>query len=628
MTPPPSACDPAITKFEPDLSRNPNSKHSATNSLSHYSNQGHQSRISISSTQSQNHKEYLDSLHCPTAEMVEHISAVQEQKEKEVIQRRLSQHVAESGQGRSVSDTERESAAGLIQRNYRGHRERRMLNGLSLDPSTRWVEAIKEAKYRALTEPHARDSQEVNGGASIGLDGEIERPMSSHARQNWKKIGLIARRAGGDEDSDTDIVSDGEEGLNEEERAKRRKMKEDAKQERQKTAKMMDLQYFLEMVDLKHRYGSNLRTYHEEWKKSDTKENFFYWLDYGEGRSVDTVACPRERLDRERVRYLSKEERLDYLVKIDHDGRLCWAKNGARIDTTVQYKDSIHGIVPDTDDTPAYRAAEGEAATGLEAHSESSSDSDNDMDDTDARADKYATPDFDKSKGVKKVKHVSAATIFNKLLRGSVKKNTWIFVADTSFRLYVGIKQSGAFQHSSFLHGSRISAAGLIKIKDGRLDRLSPLSGHYRPPVANFRAFIHALKDAGVDMSHVSISRSYAILVGLEAYVKTRRRGKKFVKKLIHHRDKILDPEEAAKREELERDKSESAAKERLFLEKKDREREEERRNSLIARFDIRSKASSVKEYGDTKEGGSDPDVQHAGKGPENAIAPEGTRHD
>jgi hypothetical protein len=110
--------------------------------------------------------------------------------------------------------------------------------------------------------------------------------------------------------------------------------------------------------------------------------------------------------------------------------------------------------------------------------------------------------------------------------------------------------------------------------------------------------------------------------------VKTRRRGKKFVKNIIHHRDKILDPEETAKRDELERDKSESAAKERLFLAKQDKEREEERRNSLIARFDIRSKASPLKEYGDTKEGGSDPDVQHAGKGPENAIAPEGTRHD
>lgn len=244
------------------------------------------------------------------------------------------------------------------------------------------------------------------------------------------------------------------------------------------------------MVDLKHRYGSNLRTYHEEWKKSDTNENFFYWLDYGEGRFIDCAGCPRERLDREQVRYLSKEERLDYLVTIDKEGRLCWAKNGVRIDTTEKYKDSIHGIVPDTDNTPPFRPAEAEAATGLQDHtttSESEHESgEHDSDGTAARADKYATPDFDQSKGVKKIKHVSAATIFNKLLRGSVKKNTWIFVADTSFRLYVGIKQSGAFQHSSFLHGSRISAAGLIKIRNGRLSKLSPLSGHYRPPGTHF----------------------------------------------------------------------------------------------------------------------------------------------
>ena len=99
-----------------------------------------------------------------------------------------------------------------------------------------------------------------------------------------------------------------------------------------------------------------------------------------------------------------------------------------------------------------------------------------------AREDTPAVRAADKSRDVKKIRHVSASTIFNKLLRGSIKKNTWIFVADTSFRLYVGIKQSGVFQHSSFLHGSRISAAGLITIKDGRLSKLSPLSGHYRPP--------------------------------------------------------------------------------------------------------------------------------------------------
>ncbi len=292
---------------------------------------------------------------------------------------------------------------------------------------------------------------------------------------------MITRRAGADEESD-DSGSEDDEDLPSQEREERRKRRYEAKVERQRTAKIMDLQYFLEIVDVKHRYGSNLRTYHEEWKKSDTQENFFYWLDYGEGRFIDCQGCPRERLDKEQVRYLSKEERLDYLVKIDKEGKLCWAKNGARIDTTEHYKDSIHGIVPAEDATPAFRPASGEAAPHKDHSSESSSDSEQEEEETAARADKYATPSFDNSHGVKKIRHVSAATIFNKLLRGSVKKNTWIFVADTSFRLYVGIKQSGAFQHSSFLHGSRISAAGLIKIKNGTLSKLSPLSGHYRPP--------------------------------------------------------------------------------------------------------------------------------------------------
>lgn len=211
---------------------------------------------------------------------------------------------------------------------------------------------------------------------------------------------------------------------------------------------------------------------------------------------------------------------------------------------------------------------------------------------------------------MKKISHVSATTIINKLLRSSVQKNTWIFVADTSFRLYVGIKQSGTFQHSSFLHGSRISAAGSIEIKNGRLCMLSPLSGHYRPPVSNFRAFTHSIKEAGADMSHVSISRSYAVLVGLEAYVKARRRGKSLVQKLMHGKDKILSPEELAKRQEAAKDHSESAAKEQKFLELKQEAEKKDKENHnrmLLERTHLaHSRATS--------------EIPEAG--PENVIAP------
>lgn len=198
----------------------------------------------------------------------------------------------------------------------------------------------------------------------------------------------------------------------------------------------MDLQYFLEMVDQKHRYGSNLRAYHDHWKKAATNENFFYWLDKGEGRTFEHPTVSRERLEKEQVRYLSREERLNYLVKIDHEGRLCWAKNGERINTTTEYKDSVNGIVPVDDDTPAYGPNgqllhDGQSKNFRHSRSSSisSSSSSSSAEHSDDEGEHYVNEDLDSAKGIKKIKHVSAATILNHLLRSSVKPNSWIFVS-------------------------------------------------------------------------------------------------------------------------------------------------------------------------------------------------------
>ena len=194
---------------------------------------------------------------------------------------------------------------------------------------------------------------------------------------------------------------------------------------------MMDLPYFLEMVDLKHRYGSHLRAYHAEWMKADTHENFFYWLDHGEGRDVNLEACSRERLDREQVRYLSREERMDYLVEVDMEGRLCWKRNGARIDTSEEWRDSIHGIVPRGDTTPMFRAAELEGEKGKQdpPSNESSDESgDDEGSDSEDEGEKRYADSMSQAKGPKKILHVSPATVLNTLLRKSAKKNTWIFV--------------------------------------------------------------------------------------------------------------------------------------------------------------------------------------------------------
>ena len=330
----------------------------------------------------------------------------------------------------------------------------------------------------------------------------------------------------------------------------------------------MDLQYFLEMVDLKHRHGSNLRKYHAQWTKQNTNQSFFYWLDQGDGKDISLEECSRENLDSMQVRYLSREERSHYLVKVDTQGLLTWAKNGKPVWTKDElFRDSMAGIVPTSDLTPAYRYnVPPETQSSDEA---STSEPDEDVDPTRPdEGEQCINEEFHQAKGPAKVKSLSAAVVINHMIRSSLKKgHKWIFVADTSFNLYIGYKQVGAFQHSSFLHGSRILAAGQIKVKRGSLRRLSPLSGHYRPPAKNFRAFVKNLEGAGVDMSRVSISQSYAVLIGLEGYTKTRRKLKAAESGIGHQKDRVFNPDTVREEEQADMDTSQSAKREREFLE-------------------------------------------------------------
>jgi transposase len=533
-------------------------------------------------------KEYMESLRPPSPKEFERIAFVQHQREQETKrrnrERRRWSREAQRQRNRAASMStdshdDQAQAARTIQKTFRGYRTRRELEGFGLDASTRWVTAIREAQFRNATKPRPRTELDNDAAEKLEAD-HIAKHKSENAREKWKKASAIARRAGHDDllSDSSSSESSSDEDASPEERAAARARREKATAARRHEARMMGIRYFLEMVDQKHRYGSNLCRYHEVWKRTNTHENFFYWLDYGEGRNVEVDGCPRDRLEREQVRYLSREERQYYLVEVDNEGRLCWAKNGQRIDTTEQFKDSIHGVVPVDDSTPAFNAAAQPLDLQSQSYassssSESSLESEREAD----RAAKYATPGYDNSQGMHKVSQISASTIFNKMMRKSVRKNTWIFVADTNFRMYVGIKDSGAFQHSSFLQGSRISAAGLIKIKNGRLSSLSPLSGHYRPPASNFRAFVHSLRQSEVDMSHVSISKSYVVLIGLESYLKTKRKGKDLAQRVGHRKDKIVAPEEAARREEEAKDNSKSAEKEREVLQREEEEKQEGR---------------------------------------------------
>ncbi len=64
--------------------------------------------------------------------------------------------------------------------------------------------------------------------------------------------------------------------------------------------------------------GSLLKLYFKHWKTTDSKDNFFYWLDEGEGKDLDIDGCTRKELENNRVIYLNATERQDYLVTVQN----------------------------------------------------------------------------------------------------------------------------------------------------------------------------------------------------------------------------------------------------------------------------------------------------------------------
>jgi hypothetical protein len=105
------------------------------------------------------------------------------------------------------------------------------------------------AKWRSATQPMSRSQRSPVVKAST--PEQHTRAASDAARANWKRVGEIARRAGGD---DPEEATENEEETTPEQREEGRQKKAQQRADREKTAKMMDLQYFLEMVDQKHRY--------------------------------------------------------------------------------------------------------------------------------------------------------------------------------------------------------------------------------------------------------------------------------------------------------------------------------------------------------------------------------------
>ncbi|KAF9281375.1 hypothetical protein BGZ68_006665 [Mortierella alpina] len=330
-----------------------------------------------------------------------------------------------------------ESAATVIQSMYRGYQTRRELYGPALTASQKWRHLIDYSRIEYIHKMDARHQtqDQQNNSQHTKVIQQQERPESPQtpnekkARWAWRRAEFLGSRLG-----------KGSSGVSTEE------------------ALVLLTEHWLEMSDKKHRYGSNLKPYHEHWLQEDTSQNFFYWLDKGDGKTLDLEERPRARLEEERVQYLKEHERDQFAVHVVN-GLLYYKESGKAVHTlptSVQAGDDVDvsQVLPDTE-------AGDDEATRME----------------------------------------------KKRIRN---KSKYIYVTDPKGTLYVAQKKKGNFHHSSFLGGGTVCAAGGIIVNHGKLVKINPKSGHYRPGQRHFDRLLTNLKNMGISLEGVKIS--YGIL--------------------------------------------------------------------------------------------------------------------
>ncbi|EST07659.1 hypothetical protein PSEUBRA_002752 [Kalmanozyma brasiliensis GHG001] len=420
--------------------------------------------------------------------------------------------------------------------------------------------------------------------------------------------------------------------------------KEEFIRESKVLTKRMEDQNWLEMLDPKHRYGSNLKHYHRYWNlKADTKQNFLQWLDEGDGKDLSLEECPRSKLEAERISYLTADQRRNYMTYIDNDqdadvpaqtqledlrarlkphggkGRLRWCRTGQLVSTSKydhgdlgkgrgvalrqsqEWQDAIAtGDVCEVvrDDKIKYRRTN---STG----SSDSFTSDSSSSDEELPSEASPTPETvsavagtsrsrppkahpDEKQQTRKEKLLEKANLGPKYLikqklglyasadrqqivKGDSeakedqeaeakesasrpdalirrrKADTWIFVTDLSYNLYIGIKQRGRFQHSSLLAGSLVTVAGVLKIKDGVIVSIYPWSGHYRSSSQHFEEFIRRLQERGLDTSQINVTKAKYVMEVVNRYGMYRKKKDRKIKDVKDWLHEAWHPQEASK---------------------------------------------------------------------------------
>jgi hypothetical protein len=223
---------------------------------------------------------------------------------------------------------------------------------------------------------------------------------------------------------------------------------------------------WLEVTDKHHRYGKNLRMYYKHWEElGHPFHMFFDWLDSrgeAEGNPLPNLPeIPRPVLDSDTVLYITDPEisetyALDFMVDPTDGSAIILGQNGSPIDTGTE------GWIFVLRDHVFY--------------------------------------------GSQKVIAPSKAT--TAVAAGGASRSSSPGIATPRQR----------FHHSSFFGGKAVASAGIFLTDEGgRLTKLYPHSGHYRPGEAHMQRVLFFLQQMGVDLSTFVVDMQQIFKVSRES---------------------------------------------------------------------------------------------------------------
>lgn len=214
---------------------------------------------------------------------------------------------------------------------------------------------------------------------------------------------------------------------------------------------------WLEVSDRHHRYGKNLRLYYKHWESLSHPTNMFFdWLD-SEGEAAgqplpDLPECPRSVLDSDTVHYIVEPE--------------------------IQARYALSLVTADATPTCDERKEQERSGAVL-------LDCDGQLVRTGPEGWMFVLRD--------------------RVLYGA-EKVTKVMIEDCPASGKSFSTSQKRFHHSSFFGGKAVAAAGILITDDnGRIKRLYPHSGHYRPGEAHMQRMLYFLQESGVNLNHIEV---------------------------------------------------------------------------------------------------------------------------